>query len=427
MRLNQATPEQLREWEATLSEQYQSIQQAGLSLDLTRGKPSSEQLDLSNALDGILNGHYTDSAGTDLRNYGGLDGIPEAKSLFADMVGVKPEEVMIGGNGSLALMYFSVQTAMHQGVSDADSAWAKQGQTVKFLAPVPGYDRHFAVCEHLGVELIPVAMDDNGPDMDQVEQLVKADSSIKGIWCVPRFSNPTGIVYSDAVVQRIAKLEKIAGPNFRVFWDNAYAVHVLKNNAPELPNIMDYCRQQGTEDSVYIFGSTSKVTFAGAGVAFMASSPANLAVLKKHLSFTSIGPDKVNQLRHVAFLKDSATLSEHMNRHAAIMQPRFDAVLASLRSELGDTDMGSWTEPEGGYFISFDARPGLAREIISLAAAAGVKLTPAGATFPYGNDPEDKNIRLAPTYPTVSEIEQAMEVFVTCVKLASARQRLANC
>ena len=343
------------------------------------------------------------------------------------MVGVKPEEVMIGGNGSLALMYFSVQTAMHQGVSDADSAWAKQGQTVKFLAPVPGYDRHFSVCEHLGVELIPVAMDNNGPDMDQVEQLVKADSSIKGIWCVPRFSNPTGIVYSDAVVQRIARLEKIAGPNFRVFWDNAYAVHVLKNNAPELPNIMDYCRQQGTEDSVYIFGSTSKVTFAGAGVAFMASSPANLAILKKHLSFTSIGPDKVNQLRHVAFLKDSATLSKHMSRHAAIMQPRFDAVLASLRSELGDTDMGSWTEPEGGYFISFDARPGLAREIISLAAAAGVKLTPAGATFPYGNDPEDKNIRLAPTYPTVGEIEQAMEVFVTCVKLASVRQALANC
>ncbi len=426
MRLNQATPEQLREWESTLNEQYQSIQQAGLSLDLTRGKPSSDQLDLSNTLDGILNGNYTDSTGTDLRNYGGLDGIPEAKALFATMVGVKPEEVMIGGNGSLTLMYFSVQTALHQGVSDADSAWAKEGQTIKFLAPVPGYDRHFAVCEHLGVELIPVAMNDNGPDMDQVEQLVQADSSIKGIWCVPRFSNPTGAVYSDEVVQRIAKLGKIAGPNFRVFWDNAYAVHVLKDNAQELPNIMDYCREQGTEDSVYIFGSTSKVTFAGAGVAFMASSPANLAVLKKHLSFTSIGPDKVNQLRHVAFLKDSATLSEHMNRHAEIMRPRFDAVLSSLQNELGDTDMGSWTDPEGGYFISFDSRPGLAREIISLAAGAGVKLTPAGATFPYGNDPDDKNIRLAPTYPTVSEIEKAMEVFVTCVKLASVKQALTN-
>ncbi|ARN74704.1 aminotransferase class I/II-fold pyridoxal phosphate-dependent enzyme [Oceanicoccus sagamiensis] len=425
MRLNQATPEQLREWETTLAEQYQAIQQAGLSLDLTRGKPSSDQLDLSNALDGILHGQYTDSSGTDLRNYGGLDGIPEAKTLFAGMVGVKPEEVMIGGNSSLTLMYFSLQTAMHQGVSDADSAWAKDGQTVKFLAPVPGYDRHFAACEHLGVELIPVAMDDNGPDMDQVEQLVQADASIKGIWCVPRFSNPTGVVYSDEVVQRIAKLGNIAGPNFRVFWDNAYAVHVLNDNAPELPNLMDYCRQQGTEDSVYIFGSTSKITFAGAGVAFIAGSPANLTVLKKHLGFTSIGPDKINQLRHVAFLKDSATLSEHMNRHAAIMQPRFDAVLSSLRSELGDTDMGSWTEPEGGYFISFDSRPGLAREIIALAAGAGVKLTPAGATFPYGNDPDDKNIRLAPTYPTVSEIEKAMEVFVTCVKLASVKQALA--
>ena len=431
MRLNQAPPEQLREWETTLSEQYQAIQQAGLSLDLTRGKPSSDQLDLSNELDGILNGKYTDSAGTDLRNYGGLDGIPEAKTLFANMVGVKPEEVMIGGNGSLSLMYFSVQTALYQGVSDADSAWsnevqANEGQPVKFLAPVPGYDRHFSVCEHLGVELIPVAMDENGPDMDQVEQLVQADSSIKGIWCVPRFSNPTGVVYSDEVVQRIARLGKIAGPNFRVFWDNAYAVHVLKDNAQELPNLMDYCRQEGTEDSVYIFGSTSKITFAGAGVAFMASSPANLAVLKKHMGFTSIGPDKVNQLRHVAFLKDSATLSEHMSRHAAIMQPRFDAVLSSLRSELGDTDMGSWTEPEGGYFISFDSRPGLAREIIALAAGAGVKLTPAGATFPYGNDPEDKNIRLAPSFPTISEIVKAMEVFITCVKLASVKQALAQ-
>ena len=424
MRLDQATPEQLREWENSLSEQYQALQTAGLNLDLTRGKPSAEQLQLSDALDGILNGQYSDRTGTDLRNYGGLDGIPEAKELFSTMVGVKPEEVMIGGNGSLTLMYFSIQTAMLHGVSDADSAWSKEGQTIKFLAPVPGYDRHFAVCEHLGIELIPVAMNEHGPDMDQVEKLVQADSSIKGIWCVPRFSNPTGVVYSDEVVQRIAKLAKIAGPNFRVFWDNAYAVHVLNDDAPALANIMDYCRQQGTEDSVYIFGSTSKVTFAGAGVAFMASSPANLAVLKKHLSFTSIGPDKVNQLRHVKFLKDSATLHQHMSHHAAVMKPRFEAVLSSLRSELGDTGMGHWTEPEGGYFVSFDSRPGLAREIIALAAAAGVKLTPAGATFPYGNDPEDKNIRLAPTYPSLNEVEKTMEVFTLCVKLASVKQAL---
>jgi DNA-binding transcriptional MocR family regulator len=424
LRLDQATPQQLREWESTLSDQYQLVQSAGLNLDLTRGKPSAEQLELSNTLDGILDGHYSDAHGSDLRNYGGLDGIPEAKKFFASMIDVKPEEVIIGGNASLALMYFSIQTAMHHGVSDAASAWSKEEQTIKFLAPVPGYDRHFAVCEHLGIELIPVAMNEYGPDMEHVEQLVQADSSIKGLWCVPRFSNPTGIVYSDDVVQRIAKLGKIAGPNFRVFWDNAYAVHTLNDDAPQLANIMNICRQQGTADSVYIFGSTSKVTFAGAGVAFMGSSPANLAVLKKHLSFTSIGPDKINQLRHVKFLKDSATLRNHMSHHAAVMKPRFDAVLSSLQNELGETGMGEWTEPEGGYFVSFDSLPGLAREITALAAGAGVKLTPAGSTFPYGNDPEDKNIRLAPTFPSLDEVVKTMEVFTLCVKLASVKQAL---
>ncbi len=426
MRLDQATPEQLREWQSSLSEQYQTIKASGLNLDLTRGKPCSEQLALSNPLDGILNGQYTDSSGTDLRNYGGLDGIPEAKTLFSSIAGVKPDEVMIGGNSSLTLMHFTLQTALQNGVTGADSAWAKSGQTIKFLAPVPGYDRHFAVCEHFGVELIPVAMTENGPDMDQVEQLVQADANIKGIWCVPRFSNPTGIVYSDEVVQRMAKLANLAGPNFRIFWDNAYAVHTLNPSAPKLANLMDYCREAGTQDSVYIFGSTSKITFAGAGVAFIASSPANLAVLKEHLAFTSIGPDKINQLRHVLFLKDSATLNQHMEKHSAIIKPRFDAVLSALRNELGDSGMGSWTEPEGGYFISFDALPGLAKDIIKLAADAGVKLTPAGATFPYGNDPDDKNIRLAPTYPSVQDIKQAIDVFVLCVKLASVQQKLRN-
>ena len=426
LHLDQATPQQLREWQSSLNEQYQSIQQAGLNLDLTRGKPGAEQLDLSNALDGLLDGQYTDSAGTALRNYGGLDGIPEAKALFAAMLGVQPNEVMIGGNSSLTLMYFAAQSALYHGVGDSDGAWATEGQTIKFLAPVPGYDRHFSVCQHLGIQLIPVAMTNDGPDMDQVEQLLQADSSIKGIWCVPRFSNPTGIVYSDDVVRRMAQLGNIAGANFRIFWDNAYAVHVLTDDAPELANLMDYCRRAGTEDSVYIFGSTSKITFAGAGVACVAGSPANLATLKKHLAFTTIGPDKVNQLRHVRLLKDTATLREHMHRHAAILQPRFAAVLSALRTELGAAGMGSWTEPLGGYFVSFDALPGLAREIIALAAAAGVKLTPAGATFPYGNDPDDKNIRLAPTYPTVEDIKKAMDVFVLCVKLASVRQKLQS-
>lgn len=425
MHLDQATPEQLRALESALADEYSAFQAAGLSLDLTRGKPNADQLALSDALDGILEGQYKDSKGTDLRNYGGLTGIPEARQLFADMIGVSPDEIMIGGNSSLTLMYFTVQTCMYQDFAGEGSAWHKGGKTIKFLAPVPGYDRHFSVCQHLGVELIPVAMNDNGPDMDQVESLVKADPDIKGIWCVPRFSNPTGCVYADDVVARIAGLGSIAGENFRVFWDNAYAVHTLSDDAPELANIMDLCREAGTEDSVYIFGSTSKITFAGAGVAFIGGSPANLKSLEYHLGFTSIGPDKINQLRHVKFLQDRDNLKAHMQKHAAIMQPRFAAVLEKLDSELQGKGMGEWTRPLGGYFISFDSRPGLAREIIKLAAGAGVKLTPAGATFPYGNDPEDKNIRLAPTFPTVKELEKAMEVFVVCVKLASVRQVLA--
>ncbi|MFA7553692.1 MAG: aminotransferase class I/II-fold pyridoxal phosphate-dependent enzyme [Spongiibacteraceae bacterium] len=424
MHLNQATPAQLREWEEALHNQYQAVAKAGLNLDLTRGKPNGEQLALSDALDGILAGKYIDRDGTDLRNYGGLDGIPEAKELFAPIAGVKPEEVMIGGNSSLTLMYFAAQAALLHGVSDSSSAWQNEGRTIKFLAPVPGYDRHFTVCQHLGIELIPVAMDENGPDMDQVEQLLQADSAIKGMWCVPRFSNPSGIVYSDAVVKRIANLGNIAGDNFRVFWDNAYAVHTLNPDAPMLANIMDYCREAGTADSVLIFGSTSKITFAGAGVAFIAGSVANLEVLKKHFSFSSIGPDKINQLRHVAFLKNQETISEHMAKHAAIMKPRFDAVLNLLKSELGDAGMGTWNEPEGGYFISFDALPGLAKKIVELAAAVGVKLTPAGATFPYGKDPQDCNIRLSPTYPSVEDVKKTAEVFVLCVKLASVRQAL---
>lgn len=424
MHINQATTEQLHEWQRSLSEQYQTVQEAGLNLDLTRGKPSSEQLSLSDSLDGILNHQYTDDTGTDVRNYGGIDGISAAKQLFSAVIGVKPDETLIGGNSSLTLMYFAAQAAMYHGVSDQNSAWINEEKTVKFLAPVPGYDRHFAVCEHLGIELIPVAMNDNGPDMDRVEELVKADSSIKGMWCVPRFSNPTGVVYSDDVVRRMATLAKIAGPNFRVFWDNAYAAHTLASNAPALANIMDYCREAGTQDSVYLFGSTSKITFAGAGVAFMGSSPANLHRLKNHLGFMSIGPDKVNQLRHVKFLTEHTTLTEHMARHAAVMQPRFNAVLDTLEKQLGDTGMGHWTNPAGGYFISFDSLPGLAREIISLAAQAGVKLTPAGATFPYSNDPDDSNIRIAPTFPSVEDIQQAVDVFVLCVKLASVNQAI---
>lgn len=415
----------MHSWEADLSRQYQHIRESGLQLDLTRGKPCPEQLKLSEPLDGILEGNYVDSSGADLRNYGGLDGILEARALFAEMMGVRSEEILVGGNSSLTLMYFAALFAHNNGLAGPGSAWRHEG-AVKFLAPVPGYDRHFSVCEHLGIELVPVPMTDEGPDMDRVEELIRGDGRIKGIWCVPRFSNPSGIVYSDDVVRRMARLGNIAGANFRIFWDNAYAVHALCDDAPALANLMDYCREEGTEDSVYLFGSTSKITFAGAGVGFVAMSPQNLAVFRKHLGMTQIGPDKLNQLRHVRFLKDMDSLMALMRKHAAILKPRFDAVLKALDEHLAGTGMGEWTEPKGGYFISFNTLPGLAQEVVKLAGDAGVKLTPAGATFPYGRDPDNRNIRLAPSFPTVAEIERAMEVFVTCVKLASVRQKLAS-
>ncbi|HEX4940780.1 MAG TPA: aminotransferase class I/II-fold pyridoxal phosphate-dependent enzyme [Candidatus Kapabacteria bacterium] len=424
MYVDQASKQQLQAALADLESQYAGFQAAKLSLDLTRGKPNSAQLDLSNRLDGILDGQYKGADGTDSRNYGGLDGQPEAKALFCQMLGVKPEETLIGGNASLTLMFQTLNYAHNFGVRGAGSAWNKEGK-IKFLCPVPGYDRHFGICEELGIEMIPVAMDDNGPDMDQVEALVKADKLIKGIWCVPRFSNPSGIVYSDQVVERIAKLAKIAGPNFRIMWDNAYCIHAFHDDAQPLANVMDLARKHGTEDSLLIFGSTSKITFAGAGLAFMGASVENLKHFKKHLGIITIGPDKVNQLRHVKFFGDHAGLLDHMRKHAELLKPRFDAVIEHLNKGLKNTDMGSWTVPEGGYFVSFDSRPGLAKEIVRLADAVGVKLTPAGATFPYGKDPADRNIRLAPSFPTLADINKAMEVFVVCVQLASVRQKLA--
>ena len=421
MQLESASVAQLRELEAVLSQEYAAFKAAGLNLDLTRGKPSADQLSLSNALDGILGGNFKDADGTDVRNYGGLEGILSARQLFAPVMGVSADEIIIGGSSSLTLMYQAVQFALLNGVGNGE-AWNKAGK-VKFLAPVPGYDRHFAICEHFGIELIPVAMNEHGPDMDQVEALVKADPQIKGIWCVPRFSNPSGIVYSDAVVERFAKLGKSAGTGFRIFWDNAYAVHTLDDSAPKLANLFALCKQHGTEDSVYLFGSTSKITFAGAGVSYMAATPANLKMFKQQLGINQIGPDKVNQLRHVKFLKNEQNLTALMRNHAELLKPRFDAVLTRLEAL---QDLGDWTVPQGGYFISFDTRPGLAKAVVKLAAEAGVKLTPAGATYPYGKDPQDRNIRLAPSFPKVEEIAKATDVFVTCVKLASVQQEIAK-
>ena len=425
MQLDNASVAQLREWESQLTEQYQAILAKKLNLDLTRGKPSAEQLNLSDELDGLLKGNYIAADGTDTRNYGGLDGLPEAKQLGANIMGVEPANVLVGGSSSLTLMFQMMLTAYQFGLKDAASAWKNEGE-VKFICPVPGYDRHYTVCEQLGIKMINVPMTSTGPDMDAVEALLKADKSIKGMWCVPKYSNPTGVVYSDETVERIAKLGQIASANFRVFWDNAYSVHDLAANAPQLASILEATRRNGTEDSVVQFASTSKITHAGSGVAFVAASAANLAGFKKFLNSCTIGPDKVNQIRHTRLLPTKEALMAHMGKHAALLNPRFDAVLTALSKAFEGTDLGAWEKPVGGYFVSFDTRKNCAKETVRLAAEAGVKLTPAGATYPYGKDPEDRNIRIAPSVPTVPEVVGAMEVFVTCVKLASVKQQLAS-
>jgi len=423
--IQQASNSELEAQLGALQAQYTQLGSLKLDLDLTRGKPAGEQLDLSDALDGILAGNYKSEDGIDVRNYGGIDGLAEAKELFSSILGTTAGQTLIGGNSSLTLMYHTIDFVVSVGIQGSESAWGNN-DSIKFLCPSPGYDRHFAICEHLGIEMIAVPMLDSGPDMDIVEKLVQQDDSIKGIWCVPRFSNPTGYVYSDETVDRVARLGNLAGNNFIVMWDNAYAVHALGGSAPALAPISEYCAVHGTADSVFQFGSTSKVTFGGAGVSFLSSSEKNLAALKKHLGFQTIGPDKVNQLRHVRFLKDMETISAHMAKHADIIRPRFDCVLNTLESELAGTGMGNWTRPEGGYFISFDCLPGLAKRIVPLAADVGVNLTPAGATWPYGDDPQDSNIRLSPTFPSLDEVRATVDAFVVCVKLASVQSKLGG-
>ena len=423
MDIDQASEAQLREQFHDLHDRYDQLAAKKLNLDITRGKPSAAQVSLSDALDGILAGDYRAADGTDVRNYGGLDGLREARTLFGDMLGTTPEETLIGGNSSLTLMYQVIDFALSEGLRGQQSAWGNLDE-VKFLCPVPGYDRHFSICEYLGIEMINVPMLDTGPDMDVVERLVAADPAIKGIWCVPRFSNPTGCVYDERTVERLARLPKLASEQFIVMWDNAYAVHQLRDDAPALASISEFARRFETMDGIFQFGSTSKITFAGAGVAFVGSSERNLSALKAHLAFQTIGPDKVNQLRHVRFLQNSETLAAHMARHAELLKPRFDCVLETLERELGGTGMGTWTRPRGGYFVSFDALPGLAQEIVDLAGRIGVKLTPAGATFPYGRDPDNRNIRLSPSFPSLEDLRTSMEAFVVCVQLASVKSRL---
>jgi DNA-binding transcriptional MocR family regulator len=407
----------------TLKAEFEQLKSQGLALDLTRGKPGNEQLSLSESMDGILKGDYAIN-GTDTRNYGGLDGIQAVKDLFAPALGVSSDDIIIGGNASLTMMYQTILFAHLFGLDGEQSAW-KNLSAPKFICPVPGYDRHFSICEELGIEMITVNTDQHGPDMDAVEALLKADQDIIGMWNVPRFSNPSGTVYSDEVVERIAKLGQIAAPTFRVFWDNAYAVHIIDKSAQPLCSISQLTALHGTEDSVIQFSSTSKITFAGAGIAFMAASKKNRDAYIKHLGISSIGPDKINQLRHLKFFVDSEGLSTHMDEHAAILKPRFDAVLNHLNEHFSSTDALSWTVPAGGYFVSVDTEAGLAQRVVDLAGECGVKLTPAGATFPYGKDPLNRNIRLAPSFPSVEDINTAMQIFCVCVKLASSENALS--
>ena len=394
-----------------LQSQYDAFVGAGLKLDLTRGKPAAEQLDLSNELDGILNGFYILQDGTDVRNYGGIMGIPEARRLGGKLIGTDSNHVMAAGNSSLTLMYQYVEHNL--------ANWHELGhETLKFLCPVPGYDRHFTVCEHFGIEMICVDMTETGPDMDQVQWLVQDDPAIVGIWCVPKYSNPTGYTFSRETVRRFAELPKTAGAGFQIMWDNAYAVHHLNDQHDELGDLLLLAEKAGTADQVAVFASTSKITIAGAGVAFMATTPDRLAAFEQYLADQTIGFDKVNQLRHAQFLQDAAGIREHMEKHRELIKPKFDLVLQKLTT-LAEKDIATWTEPNGGYFISLDTKPGLASEVIALASAAGVKLTPAGATFPYGRDPQNRNIRIAPTYPSIEELNQAMDVFITCLELAT--------
>lgn len=421
--------EQLLQEKTALEAEYAKIKEMGLSLDMSRGKPAAEQLDLSM---GILDTVDAKSVvksenGTDLRNYGVLDGIPEVKKLIGDMVGAKPENVIVYGNSSLNIMYDQIARAEIFGIC-GNTPWCKLDK-VKFLCPVPGYDRHFAITEEFGIEMINIPMTEDGPDMDMVEQYVNNDAAVKGIWCVPKYSNPQGVVYSDETVRRFANL-KPAAADFRIFWDNAYGIHYLydrpESEQPHILNILEECEKAGNPDIVYEFCSTSKITFPGAGVAAMASSEANIADIKSKLKWQTIGPDKINQLRHVRYFKDINGMKDYMKKHAAIIRPKFEAVLETLEKELGELGIASWSKPVGGYFISFNAEKGCAKAIVAKCKEAGLVLTGAGAAYPYGNDPEDSNIRIAPTLPPIEELKVATDLFVTCTKLVTVEKFLSE-
>ena len=426
MQYNDMSKEELLALKESLNKEYAEAKAKGLALDMSRGKPSAKQLDVSLGLLDTINSSSDLKAldGTDCRNYGVLDGIPEAKKLMADMMGTTPDHVIVYGNASLNIMYDQISRAYTHGIL-GNTPWCKLDK-VKFLCPVPGYDRHFAITERFGIEMINIPMSESGPDMGMVEEYVSKDASVKGIWCVPKYSNPQGYTYSEETVKRTAAL-KPAAEDFRIFWDNAYVIHDLyDDNKDEIADIISECEKAGNPDMVFEFASTSKVSFPGSGIAALASSANNIADIKKQLTIQTIGHDKLNQLRHVRFFKDINGLKEHMRKHAEFMRPKFEAVESVLEEELGGLGIGSWTEPKGGYFISFEAMDGCAKAIVAKCKEAGVKLTGAGATFPYGKDPKDSNIRIAPSFPTPEEMKQAADLFVLCVKLVSVEKLLEN-
>lgn len=421
MTYKEMSKEQLQKEREGVLNKYNELKAKGLKLDMSRGKPNTEQLDISmGMIDTLASSHQlVGEQGVDCRNYGVLDGIVEAKRLLSAMIECPIDNIIIYGNSSLNVMYDSIARSMTHGVMGS-TPWAKLDK-VKFLCPVPGYDRHFAITEFFGIEMINVPLKSDGPDMDMVEELVSSDPAIKGIWCVPKYSNPTGVSYSDEVVRRFAHL-KPAAEDFRIYWDNAYCIHHLYDEVEKQDHILEIleeCAKAGNPDLVFKFCSTSKVTFPGSGIAAISASKANLEFIKKQMTVQTIGHDKLNQLRHSRFFGDFDGMLEHMKKHAAILRPKFKMVLDTLENELGGLDIATWTNPKGGYFISLDTLDGCAKRVVSLCKEAGVVMTGAGATYPYGKDPHDSNIRIAPTYPSNDELKEASEVFVTCVKLAS--------
>ena len=411
---------------AALEEEYKTMEAKGLKLNMARGKPGFTQLDLCESMLDIINSasDMKTMMGNDTRNYGDLDGIGECRQLMADMMSVEKNNVIVCGNSSLNVMYDTVSRSFTHGVN-GHTPWYKLDK-IKFLCPVPGYDRHFAITEDFGIELINIPLYDNGPDMDMVEEYVNNDPAVKGIWCVPKYSNPTGISYSDETVKRFAAL-KPAAEDFRIYWDNAYCIHHLyEDTQDEILNILDECEKAGNPNMVYIFSSTSKISFPGSGVSAVASSRENIDYILSRMTIQTIGHDKINQLRHARFFKNIEGLNEHMKKHAELLRPKFAAVLDALDAEIAGLEIGTWIKPRGGYFISFDAMPGCAKAIVSMCKDLGVIMTGAGATFPYGKDPKDSNIRIAPTFPSVEEMEVAAQVFVLCVKLVSVNKLLSD-